>query len=117
MTYISKCSVSAGVIALMMLLASSPLPAQDFLGSFLQSQQDANIREIQQDRRNAAKSNGATNPSNASTLSPAQLAEVKARLKPDYERRVREQGQAKADQWLRDTAYRLGQQQGRNVTR
>lgn len=105
------------VCALLLPLSLSPASAQDYLGSFLRSQQDANIREIQQDRRNTVQDKAAGGQRDASRLSPAQLADVKARLKVDYERRVREQGQAKADQWLRDTAYRLGQQQGRSAPR
>lgn len=36
-------------------MSASAAIAQDYLGSFLQSQQDANIREIQQEGRNSPK--------------------------------------------------------------
>ena len=36
-----------------------------------------------------------------------------AQLRPEYEQRVRRDGKASADQWLRETAFKLGQQDGR----
>lgn len=104
MTLIPHCKPHAILLALVILMSASTASAQDYLGSYLQSQQDANIREIQQGRSEEARRATA-----GRTVSPARLAEVKARLRADYDRRVREQGQARADQWLRDTARRIGQ--------
>lgn len=108
MTLIPHLKPHASFLALVCLSASTA-SAQDYLGSYLQSQQDANIREIQQERPEKGEDIRAGKQRSAPAVSPAQLAEVKARLRADYERRVREQGQAKADQWLRDTAHRIGQ--------
>lgn len=109
MTLIPHLKPRASLLALVVLLSASTASAQDYLGSYLQSQQDANIREIQQGRPGKAEDKTAGEQRSTPTVSPAQLAEVKARLRSDYERRVREQGQAKADQWLRDTAHRISQ--------
>lgn len=109
MTLMTHFKPHARLLALVVFLSASTASAQDYLGSYLQSQQDANIREIQQGRPAKAQDNTAGEQRSTPTVSPAQLAEVKARLRADYERRVREQGQAKADHWLRDTAHRIGQ--------
>jgi hypothetical protein len=45
--------------------------------------------------------------------SQARMAEHQARLRPEYEARLRRDGQASADRWLRDEAARLGQQDAR----
>lgn len=109
MTLIPRFNPHTRLLALAAFLSASTASAQDYLGSYLQSQQDANIREIQQGRSGKAEENTAGAQRSTATVSPAQLAEVKARLRADYERRVREQGQAKADQWLQDTARRIGE--------
>lgn len=117
MTLIPRPKAHECLLALAVLLPASTASAQDYLGSYLQSQQDANIREIQQDNSNRAEGSTAKQQRSTPTVSPAQLAEVKARLRTDYERRVREEGQAKADEWLRDTAHRIAQRQGSNAAR
>jgi hypothetical protein len=49
----------------------------------------------------------------AARPSQARMNELMAQLMPEYEQRVRQDGKASADQWLRETAFRLGQQDGR----
>lgn len=49
MTLIPRPKAHECLLALAVLLPASTASAQDYLGSYLQSQQDANIREIQQD--------------------------------------------------------------------
>jgi len=49
--------------------------------------------------------------------SPERVNQLMARLRPEYEQRVRRDGKTRADQWLRETAYRLGQQEGRTARR
>src|SRR5690606_17460912 len=117
MTLIPRPKAHECLLALAVLLPASTASAQDYLGSYLQSQQDANIREIQQDNSNRAEGSTAKQQRSTPTVSPSQLAEVKARLRTDYERRVREEGQAKADEWLRDTAHRIAQSQGSYAAR
>lgn len=117
MTLIPGLKTHRGLLALAVLLPASTASAQDYLGSYLQSQQDANVREIQQGSSNRTEGSTPNQQRSTPAVSPAQLAEVKARLRADYERRVREQGQTKADQWLRDTTYRIAQRQGRNAAR
>lgn len=41
------------------------------------------------------------------------IAELTARLEPEYKRRVRRDGKVSADKWLGETARKLGQQDGR----
>lgn len=117
MTLIPGPKTHRSLLALAVILSASTASAQDYLGSYLQSQQDANVREIQQGSSNRTEGSAARRQRSTPTVSPAQLAEVKARLRADYERRVREQGQTKADQWLRDTTYRIAQRQGSNAAR
>lgn len=49
----------------------------------------------------------------AARPSQGRIAELTARLRPEYERRMRRDGKASADQWLGETARRLGQQDGK----
>ena len=45
--------------------------------------------------------------------SQARMNQFLAQLRPEYEQRVRRDGKASADQWLREAAFKLGQQDGR----
>jgi hypothetical protein len=49
--------------------------------------------------------------------SPARVSELMAQLRPEYEARVRRDGKPRADLWLRETAFRLGEQEGRMARR
>lgn len=49
------------VVVLPLAVAVPAVSAQDYLGSFLQSQQDANIREIQQEGREVSRERPSSN--------------------------------------------------------
>jgi hypothetical protein len=50
-------------------------------------------------------------------LPQARMSELMAQLRPEYEARVQRDGKSRADLWLRETAFRLGQEEGRRVRR
>lgn len=96
----------------------TPVPAQDFLGSFLESQRYNNLLEHQQ--RQIKPRNRAGQPAQqrgAASMSSSRRAQLARQLKPEYERRVRRDGKASADLWLKRTAWQLGYEEGRKARR
>ncbi len=47
----------------------------------------------------------------------AHVRQALAAIAPEYERRVREDGQAHADDWLRETARAMGREDGESTRR
>ena len=49
--------------------------------------------------------------------SPARTEALMRRLRPEYARRVKRDGKASADRWLKKTAWELGNAEGRAARR
>ncbi len=108
--------------------ALTPLPARaqmDWLTPHLENQRWSNLREHQQRMRerdptekpaaSTKRNPPAPRPSNATRPESAQAAAK--RLEPEYRLRVRRDGKASADAWLKAEAFAAGRQAGREERR
>jgi hypothetical protein len=99
------------VLAVASFLSLTPTAsAQDYLGSFLESD---NFGRSQ-------GSSGVNRPNyrphqRTAQLSQTRMNELMRRLRPEYERRVLRNGKTSADGWHKRTAYRLGVEEGRRA--
>lgn len=82
----------------------------DWLTPGLEAQRHANIRRAQQRRQQGSVARPATIGPN-----PARMEMFRRQLEPEYYRRVQRDGKAAADEWLRRTAWRIGQEEGRRA--
>ncbi len=92
----------------------APAQAQmDWLTPNLESQRHNNIRRHQQRLRTNQQHMRSQRP----TISPQRRQQLMRQIEPEYRRRVRLYGKARADEWLKRTAYRIGVEEGRRARR
>ena len=109
-------------LAAVAVLLPAAAPAQDFLGAFLQAQQDANIREAQQravmsrkNRKPGAAAAPAPQPKLDRRVAVACQEKARAKLRPLYEQRLAASGERAANAWLREAAQAEGRRMGARV--
>jgi exonuclease VII large subunit len=105
---------------LFLAIAQSPnfgiAPAQaqmDWLTPNLEAQRYNNMRRHQQRLRTNQQHMRSQRP----TISPQRRQQLMRQIEPEYRRRVRLHGKARADEWLKRTAYRIGVEEGRRARR
>jgi hypothetical protein len=103
------------VLAAALFLSLTPTAsAQDYLGSFLQS--DNFGRQLGRSQGSSGVNRPNYRPhQRTARLSQTRMNELMRRLRPEYERRVLRDGKTSADGWLKRTAYRLGVEEGRRA--
>lgn len=85
--------------------------AQDWLTPNLEAQRYNNLRRHQQRLRARPAPRQSARPG----MSPQRQAELRRQIEPEYWRRVRRDGKARADAWLKRIAFQLGFQEGRKA--
>jgi len=85
--------------------------AQDYLGSSLQAEDFG--RQLERSQGDTGAKDRAPAIPATQPASNARMQALMQSIKPEYDRRVRENGKASADRWLRTVAWDLGQKEGR----
>ncbi|WP_054308959.1 hypothetical protein [Mesorhizobium sp. 1M-11] len=85
----------------------------DWLTPKLESQRYDNTRRHQQRLGTYRQRPQSSRPG----ISPARMRQLMRQVEPEYRRRVQIHGKARADEWLKRTAYRLGVEEGRRARR
>ena len=94
------------------LLSTTPIVhAQDYLGSSLQAEDFG--RQLERSQGDTGAKDRAPAMPATQPASNAHMQALMQSIKPEYDRRVREDGKASADRWLRTVAWDLGQKEGR----
>lgn len=99
------------VPCLLVLLSAHAAHAQDYLGSSLQAEDFG--RQLERSQGDTSAKDRAPAMSATQPASNARMQALMRSIKPEYDRRVREDGKASADRWLRTVAWDLGQKEGR----
>ena len=98
--------------SLLILLSTAHVAhAQDYLGSSLQAEDFG--RQLERSQGDTGAKDRAPAMSATQPASNARMQALMQSIKPEYDRRVREDGKASADRWLRTVAWDLGQKEGR----
>lgn len=92
---------------------SQALAQMDWLTPGLESQRYDNLRRHQQRRPTYRQQPRGQKPA----ISLQRMRQLMRQIEPEYRRRVRLYGQARADEWLKRTAYRIGVEEGRRARR
>ncbi|PLP59666.1 hypothetical protein CYK37_10190 [Mesorhizobium loti] len=92
---------------------SQALAQMDWLTPKLESQRHDNLRQHQQRQRTHQRRPQSPRPG----ISPQRMRQLMRQVEPEYRKRVQTYGKAKADEWLKRTAYRLGVEEGRRARR
>ncbi len=103
----------AGLLAVLGLwpeMGIAPAQAQmDWLTPNLESQRYNNLRQHQQSQRSNRQKTAQPR------ISPQRRQQLMRQIEPEYRRRVRMYGKARANEWLKRTAWRIGVEEGRRA--